>query len=198
MILRITSKFGSVDAVHKIPHKGIDIAVPEGTKLHSIADGVVDRIYDGTGTIGKGLSVKFPDGSRVIYGHLSEVKAHIGELVQKDEIVGLSGNTGHSTGPHLHLGLKDSSGHWLDPTPLADKVLTVDGPLVKLGGWLHDKLAEITFNVFVDHFSNFIIALPVIAVVSFGVYALINMVSKNGARLGAIATLIYGWFLTGS
>jgi murein DD-endopeptidase MepM/ murein hydrolase activator NlpD len=101
MIVRITSKFGSVDAVHKTPHTGVDLAMQEGTPLRALGEGVVDRIYDGTANIGKGLSIKFDDGTRLIYGHMSDVKARIGEHVHAGEIIGLSGNTGHSTGPHL-------------------------------------------------------------------------------------------------
>ncbi|RFU61203.1 hypothetical protein D0466_18435 [Peribacillus glennii] len=63
MIVRITSRFGDVDAVHKTPHTGIDIAMPEGTSLQAVGEGVVDRIYDGTAAIGKGLSIRYEDGS---------------------------------------------------------------------------------------------------------------------------------------
>ncbi|WHY03451.1 M23 family metallopeptidase [Neobacillus sp. DY30] len=109
------------------PHSGIDLAMPEGTTLRSVADGVVDRVYDGTGLIGKGLSVKMPDGTRAIYGHMNEVKAHVGDKVNAGDIVGLSGNTGNSTGPHLHFGLKDASGNVVDPTPYADKLASISG-----------------------------------------------------------------------
>jgi hypothetical protein len=198
MILRITSKFGSVDAVHKTPHTGIDIATPEGTTLRALGEGVVDRIYDGTTNIGKGLSIKFEDGTRVIYGHMNEVKVRIGEHVHAGEIIGLSGNTGNSTGPHLHLGMKSADGSWLDPTPLADKVGQInwwDGSLKQLKGWLGEKFTEITFDGFTDYLADFAVAFPIIAVVSGGVYALINMFSKGAARWGAIATVIYGLFI---
>lgn len=198
MITRITSKFGSVDAVHKIPHTGVDIGLPEGTTLHSIANGVVDKVFDGTGAISKGLSIRFPDGHRAIYGHMNEVKVHVGDYIRSGEIVGLSGSTGRSTGAHLHLGLRGADGSWMDPTPFADKVANInwiDGPLTQLKGWLGEKFTEITFSGFVDRIADIAPALPIIAVVSFSVYALINIFSKRGAKLGAILTFIYGLFI---
>src|SRR4051812_49408468 len=105
MKFRLTGKFGELSPVRDWqPHSGIDLALPENTTLRSIADGVVDRIYDGTGLIGKGLSVRMLDGTRAIYGHMNEVKAHVGDHLSAGDIVGLSGNTGNSTGPHLHFG----------------------------------------------------------------------------------------------
>ena len=198
MIVRITSKFGSVDAVHKTPHTGVDLAMQEGTPLRALGEGVVDRIYDGTANIGKGLSIKFDDGTRLIYGHMSDVKARIGEHVHAGEIIGLSGNTGHSTGPHLHLGMKAPDGSWLDPTPLADKVTSinwVDGPLTQLGGLIREKFTEFTIDGFTDYLADFALAFPVIAVVGGGVYALVRMLTAGGAKWAALGTVIYGLFI---
>jgi hypothetical protein len=128
MKFRLTGKFGELSPVRNMqPHSGIDLAMPESTTLRSVADGVVDRVYDGTGLIGKGLSVQMPDGTRAIYGHMNEVKAHVGDHVNAGDIVGLSGNTGNSTGPHLHFGLKDANGSVLDPTPIAEKLASISG-----------------------------------------------------------------------
>jgi hypothetical protein len=128
MKFRLTGKFGELSPVRGFkPHSGIDLAMNEGTTLRSIADGVVDRVFDGTGLIGKGLSVRMPDGTRAIYGHMNEVKAHVGDKVNAGDIVGLSGNTGNSTGPHLHFGLKDANGSVLDPTPIAEKLASISG-----------------------------------------------------------------------
>jgi hypothetical protein len=128
MKFRLTGKFGELSPVRNMqPHSGIDLAMPEGTTLRSIADGVVDRVYDGTGLIGKGLSVRMPDGTRAIYGHMNEVKAHVGDHLNAGDIVGLSGNTGNSTGPHLHFGLKDADGSVIDPTPIAEKLASISG-----------------------------------------------------------------------
>jgi hypothetical protein len=156
MKFRLTGKFGELSPVRNMqPHSGIDLAMPEGTTLRSVADGVVDRVYDGTGLIGKGLSVKFPDGTRAIYGHMNEVKAHVGDSVNAGDIVGLSGNTGNSTGPHLHFGLKDANGSVLDPTPYADKLASISGehlgPLGKVFAIgtesIREKAADMTTEI---------------------------------------------------
>jgi hypothetical protein len=153
---RITGKFGELSPVRDFkPHSGIDLAMNEGTTLRSVADGVVDRVYDGTGLIGKGLSVKFPDGTRAIYGHMNEVKAHVGDHLSAGDIVGLSGNTGNSTGPHLHFSLKNPDGSAIDPTPIADKLASISGdhvgPLGKVFAWgtesVREKAADMTTEI---------------------------------------------------
>ncbi|MBO0962403.1 M23 family metallopeptidase [Neobacillus sp. MM2021_6] len=145
MKFRLSGQFGELSPVRNWqPHSGIDVAMPEGTTLRSIAGGVVDKVFDGSGAIGKGLSVKMPDGTRTIYGHLSEVKAKIGERVSSGEIIGLSGNTGNSTGPHLHFGMKDAGGHVVDPTPATDN-------LIKM---LNNDTGETHFGLIGELFKN--------------------------------------------
>jgi hypothetical protein len=156
MKFRLTGKFGELSPVRDFkPHSGIDLAMPEGTTLRSVADGVVDRVYDGTGLIGKGLSVKFPDGTRAIYGHMNEVKAHVGDHLNAGDIVGLSGNTGNSTGSHLHFSLKNPDGSVIDPTPIADKLASISGdhvgPIGKVFAWgtesVREKAADMTTEI---------------------------------------------------
>ena len=128
MKFRLTSKFGELSPVRDFePHHGIDFAMPEGTTLRSIGKGVVDRVYDGTDAIGRGVSVKLDDGTRAIYGHMSDVNVRLGQSVGQGETLGISGDTGLSTGPHLHFGMKDASGEWLDPTPIAEQVAGISG-----------------------------------------------------------------------
>src|SRR5574342_1224469 len=64
---------------------------------------------------------------------MNEVKVHIGDKVNAGDIVGLSGNTGNSTGPHLHFGMKDASGHVIDPTPHAEQLANISGDHVAPG-----------------------------------------------------------------
>jgi hypothetical protein len=134
MKFRLSGEFGELSPVRNWqPHSGIDLAMPENTTLRAIGEGVVDKVFTGEGAIGKGLSIKFPDGTRAIYGHMNEVKARIGEQVTPGEILGLSGNTGNSTGAHLHFGLKDANGAPVDPTPLAEKLSNISGDSPQLG-----------------------------------------------------------------
>lgn len=134
MKFRLTGKFGELSPVRDFQaHSGIDLAMPEGTTLRSIADGVVDRVYDGSGAIGKGLSVQMPDGTRTIYGHMNEVKAHIGDKVNVGQILGESGNTGNSTGPHLHFSIRNPEGTFIDPTSHAEQLASISGDHVAPG-----------------------------------------------------------------
>ncbi|CUA93982.1 M23 family metallopeptidase [Thiomonas bhubaneswarensis] len=102
---RITSGWGwrenPVMHFHEF-HKGIDLAIPVGTPVKTIADGRV--VYAGWGTgYGKYVKVEHPGGFATIYSHLSAFKVHVGEQVKQGEVVALSGNTGWSTGPHLYF-----------------------------------------------------------------------------------------------
>uniref|UniRef100_E6PMK7 Putative Peptidase M23B n=1 Tax=mine drainage metagenome TaxID=410659 RepID=E6PMK7_9ZZZZ len=102
---RITSGWGwrtnPVLHFHEF-HKGIDLAIPVGTPVKTIADGRV--VYAGWGTgYGKYVKVVHPDGFATIYSHLSKFEVHVGEPVKQGEVVALSGNTGWSTGPHLYF-----------------------------------------------------------------------------------------------
>ncbi|TYP67385.1 M23 family metallopeptidase [Paenibacillus methanolicus] len=119
---RISSAYGAIDSAHTAPHTGVDVAIPEGTELHAVADSVVSRIVEGADRLGNGVILHTPDGHDVIYGHLSRITVRPGQHLQAGDIIGLSGNTGHSTGPHLHLGLMED-GHYIDPTPLVDAAL---------------------------------------------------------------------------
>lgn len=124
----LTGKFNEISAVrHGYKHTGIDFGMPEGTELHSIGDGVINKVFDGSTSIGKGVDVQFPDGTHALYGHMSKVGVHVGDKVRTGSDLGLSGNTGNSTGPHLHFGIKDAQGHFVDPTPIADKVASLQG-----------------------------------------------------------------------
>lgn len=116
---RVTCEFNEKDSLHPNGHTGIDFSMPSGTELESVVDGTVIGVPNyGDSNIGKGVIIRADDGSNVIYGHLSEQKVEIGSHINKGDIIGLSGDTGRSTAPHLHLGLKDANGNFLNPEPL--------------------------------------------------------------------------------
>ncbi|MDD9312617.1 M23 family metallopeptidase [Cytobacillus firmus] len=134
MKFRLSGEFGELSPVRNWqPHTGIDLAVPENSTLRAIGEGTIDRVFDGSGAIGKGLSIQFPDGTRAIYGHMNEVTARVGEQVVAGDIVGLSGNTGNSTAAHLHFGLRSPDGTFQDPTPVAEKLAAITGDSPDLG-----------------------------------------------------------------
>jgi murein DD-endopeptidase MepM/ murein hydrolase activator NlpD len=86
-------------------HVGIDIKVPIGTRIYSMADGVVrGSLYNPN--LGNFIVIEHCSGTRTLYAHLSRRFVTTGERVQIGQTIGMSGNTGNSTGPHLHLEMK--------------------------------------------------------------------------------------------
>ena len=94
---------------------GTDIAVPVGTGVYAAHDGVItvaDHIDDSSG--GKWIEVTGAKGIKTQYLHLSKVAVKKGQRVAKGSLIGKSGNTGASTGPHLHFVIK-LNGKNVDP-----------------------------------------------------------------------------------
>ena len=101
----ISSGFGrrsvSLKSASKF-HKGIDWSTPVGTAIVASAYGTVSRAGWGSG-YGYCIYIDHPDGRQTRYGHLSKILVRVGETVSQGEKIALSGNTGVSTGPHLHF-----------------------------------------------------------------------------------------------
>jgi murein DD-endopeptidase MepM/ murein hydrolase activator NlpD len=113
----ITSGYGDIDSAHSTPHTGIDLAMNLGEPILSPVKGIVSRIVDyGSQNIGKGVMVKLDNGQELIFGHLSEIHVKKGQLVSVGRKLGEAGSSGRSTGPHLHLGLKNTDGFFADPS----------------------------------------------------------------------------------
>lgn len=102
---RITSGFGSSRG--RYPHAGIDFAVPIGTAVKAMFDGVVRKTGWNAvaGRTGKGEVLDHGKGMSSYYGHLSGWSSKPGQRVKAGETIARSGNTGKSTGPHLHAEL---------------------------------------------------------------------------------------------
>lgn len=125
---RITSGFGKrihpLTQVEKF-HNGVDVAVPIGTAVLSPVDGIIHEIY--THATG-GLTLILGDKTgrrRFGFCHLSKTFFPAGTPVTQGSIIALSGNTGASTGPHVHFTAKEGGqwehgryvgGTWVDPT----------------------------------------------------------------------------------
>ncbi|MGN0135595.1 peptidoglycan DD-metalloendopeptidase family protein [Anaerotignum sp.] len=100
-------------------HDGLDIAVEEGTDVLAARSGTVTEVRT-SATYGKVLKYETEDGYEIMYAHLSKVLVKKGEKVKQGQVVAKSGNTGLSTGPHLHYGIyKD--GILLDPMDFVQK-----------------------------------------------------------------------------
>jgi murein DD-endopeptidase MepM/ murein hydrolase activator NlpD len=83
-------------------HPGMDIAVPTGTPIRA-ADGGTVRIAGWVGGYGNYTCIQHTASLSSCYGHQSVLKVHVGQHVSQGDIIGLSGSTGFSTGPHLHF-----------------------------------------------------------------------------------------------
>lgn len=102
---RLSSGFGKRTAPKKgasTYHKGVDFAVPTGTAVMASCGGTVIKAGWGSG-YGYCVYIQHPDGRVTRYGHLSKVLVKSGQSVKQGEKIALSGNTGVSTGPHLHF-----------------------------------------------------------------------------------------------
>jgi len=98
---RIASGFGyRIDPIYKTrkAHEGLDFAAPIGTPIYATAHVIVNHGY----------------GYKTIYGHMVRVKAKVGQRVKRGEVIGYVGNSGKSTGPHLHYEVH-KSGIPIDP-----------------------------------------------------------------------------------
>lgn len=102
---RLTSNFGRRKAPTKGAssyHKGVDWSTPTGTPVYASSGGTVAKAGWGSG-YGYCVYINHPDGRQTRYGHLSKVLVKAGQTVKQGERIALSGNTGVSTGPHLHF-----------------------------------------------------------------------------------------------
>lgn len=97
-------------------HAGIDFAVPTGTPIAAAADGVV-ALAGVLGGYGRAVLVNHGNGVSTLYAHLSAPLVSPGQRVTRGQQIALSGNTGRSTGPHLHFEVR-INGEPIDPLPL--------------------------------------------------------------------------------
>lgn len=94
-------------------HNGVDIAVAEGTDVIAVKSGTVTEVRT-SATYGKVVRYDTTDGYTVMYAHLSEILVQKGESIRQGQVIAKSGNTGLTTGPHLHYSVwKD--GELLNP-----------------------------------------------------------------------------------
>jgi hypothetical protein len=102
---RMASGYGwRIDPVYKIQrfHEGMDFTCPVGTEVHVTGDGTVEQVNYSFSGYGNEIVVNHGYGYRTRYAHLSRFKVRPGQKVTRGEVIGNTGNTGKSTGPHLH------------------------------------------------------------------------------------------------
>ncbi|MSR70929.1 hypothetical protein EXS62_02720 [Candidatus Kaiserbacteria bacterium] len=106
----ITQQFGKTSSSGRLyasgTHNGVDFRASLGTPIRAALSGVVQEINQGAVKncqYGKWVLIKHADGLATLYGHLSSINVTKGQTVSTGEMIGLSGDTGYATGPHLHL-----------------------------------------------------------------------------------------------
>ena len=102
---RIGSLFGyRTDPFYKVTkfHEGIDFTAAVGTPIYATGDGVVSEAEYNSGGYGNKIVINHGFSYETVYAHLSKIKVRVGQRIKRGEIIGLMGNTGKSTAPHLH------------------------------------------------------------------------------------------------
>lgn len=122
----ITQKFGKTIEAKTLyvsgSHSGVDFRAPVGTKIKAVLSGVVEAIGDTDKTCpnasyGKWVLVKHSNGLSSLYAHLDVISVNNGESLITGDKIGYSGNTGYSTGPHLHLTIFATQGMKIGSLP---------------------------------------------------------------------------------
>jgi len=114
---KVTSQFGNrIHPITKVQsfHNGIDLAGKEGTVIACPADGVVTGVNTTTAG-GNQLFIRHDNGFTTGYAHLQKALVSVNQRVITSQVIALMGNTGQSTGPHLHLTVRNESGNYVNP-----------------------------------------------------------------------------------
>jgi murein DD-endopeptidase MepM/ murein hydrolase activator NlpD len=90
-----------------------DFSAPLGTPIHAIQSGTALIVHPTgyNGGYGKYVVMNFADGRQAIFGHMSKTAVEEGQVVSQGDIIGYVGSTGHSTGPHVHIGFHGPLGN---------------------------------------------------------------------------------------
>lgn len=115
---------------------GIDYLCGVGEKVWASQAGVITRAGRTPSANGKNVRIAHPDGTTSYYLHLSRLDVAVGQRVAAGQVIGLSGNTGRSTGPHLHFSIADKNGVLVDPAKVINAPTSpaiVERRTIKLG-----------------------------------------------------------------
>ncbi len=125
---RISSTFGRrTDPVtgRSARHEGVDFACDIGNPIYSTADGVVESVKSEYFGYGKNVIINHGFGYKTRYAHMDEISVSVGEKVVRGKYIGTTGNTGKSTGPHLHYEVLYRNVH-VNPYNYYDLAMTPD------------------------------------------------------------------------
>ncbi|MGK5547317.1 M23 family metallopeptidase [Streptomyces sp. URMC 127] len=107
---QIGQPFGKAGKMWAAKHSGQDLVVSTGTPVMSVHGGTVVKAGPNGGgdgpAYGNAIVIKHADGTYSQYAHLSQIKVSVGQTVTTGQVIGLSGSTGNSSGPHLHFEIR--------------------------------------------------------------------------------------------
>lgn len=161
-----TSEFGNRDFEQNPWHNGIDGRAVIGTPVYAVADGVVKVAKDNP--TGYGNYIVLDHGKwGSLYGHLSKFNIRAGQTVKAGDIIGYSGNTGISTGPHLHFEIRlckykdfwDRVGdiflRCVDPLPFIEKFIAKENLTIEKATEIVQEVTDLenkTMDYLVSHY----------------------------------------------
>nr|WTB32002.1 M23 family metallopeptidase [Streptomyces sp. NBC_00830] len=120
---KLSASFGNDGSRWAHKHSGQDFAVPIGTRVEAAHSGVVVKAGPNGGgdgpAYGNAIVIKHGNGTYSQYAHLSQINVHIGQAVEKGQKIALSGNTGNSSGPHLHFEIRNTANYGSAVNPVA-------------------------------------------------------------------------------
>lgn len=128
-----------IDPVYKIRkfHQGMDFSAPKGTEIYSTGTGVVKKVKTLRSGYGKHVIVDHGFDYTTLYAHMSAFNVKVGQRINRGDVIGYVGNTGKSTGPHLHYEVR-KKGKAVNPQYYYFKDLTSDD---------YDKMIKISSNM---------------------------------------------------
>ncbi|MFD0270760.1 M23 family metallopeptidase [Streptomyces sp. NPDC127106] len=119
----LSATYGKGGNLWSAKHSGQDFAVPVGTPVKAVSGGVVVKAGPNGGgdgpAYGNAIVVKHGNSTYSQYAHLAKIQVKIGQKVAKGAQIGLSGNTGNSTGPHLHFEIRTTPNYGSSVNPVA-------------------------------------------------------------------------------
>ena len=106
-------KFRAIHPVLGTPrmHNGQDFEVPYGTEVYATGDGTITESGYNSGGFGNCIVIDHGYGFQTVYGHLSDIRVAKGQNVKRGDLIGISGSSGLSTGPHLHYQVEQFGSH---------------------------------------------------------------------------------------
>lgn len=108
-LTRVASGFGwRIHPIYKTEklHTGMDFTAPIGTEVYATGNGVVSKVENDGRGYGNNIMINHGYGYETLYGHMSKFKVRVGQKINRGDLIGYSGNSGSSTGPHVHYEVR--------------------------------------------------------------------------------------------